>query len=145
MIFKTDKYLKVNAEQITEHLKTYSDDDVLVLNIEKRRNSRSFLQNNYYWAVLGMVSGHTGHTTNELHAYFGSMFLKVFRLNKLTKKEDQFTLSTKSLNTKQFSNYIEKVRMFANSDLEVYTPTPEEYRLRDNLSDVFPEINNQFQ
>lgn len=141
MIFKTDKYLKLNADIITNYLKTFKDEDVILIDIGKNRNTRSYLQNNYYWAILNIISKDTGHTPQELHAYFSSMYLKVFKLNKLINKEEQFTISTKKLNTKLFSEYIEKVRNFSISELDIYVPTPEEYKLMDNLEDVFPFIN----
>lgn len=142
MIFRTDKNLKLNLELILDHLKGYKDEDVILIDIKKKGKTRSYLQNNYYWAILNIISKDTGNSSSALHSYFGDMYLKVFRLNKLTKKESQFILSTKKLNTKQFSQYIEKVRNFSMSELNIYVPSPDEYRLMDNLEGVFDFINN---
>ena len=39
MIFRTDKNLKLNLELILDHLKGYKDEDVILIDIKKKRKN----------------------------------------------------------------------------------------------------------
>ena len=87
---------------------------------------RSSAQNNYYWGVvLTMLAAETGHTTEEIHEYLKDMYLpKVFV--SIAGKEKQLTKSTTTLDTFFFEQYLEQVRAFAASELNMHIPLPHE-------------------
>jgi len=137
MKFKTDRKLEYNADKIVEHLKSYKQDDILIIDIKKQSKSRTVQQNRWYWACIKIIADDLGYEEDEAHYYFRQMFLSGFRYNKLSKKEEPFIGSTTKLSTKQFTVYIEKVRRFAIQRLNISTPTPNLFRITEDLENQF--------
>ena len=89
-------------------------------------NKRSNNQNAYYWGcVLKYVSEHTGYSENELHEVFKNMFLpkKFITIND---REIEITKSTTQVKTTEFEEYVERIREYAGSELQVVIPLPNE-------------------
>ena len=139
MKFKTDRQLKYNAKEIFKYIKNFKEEDIIILDIKKQAKDRTIQQNKWYWKCINIIADDLGYTEDETHYYFKQMFLKGFRYNKFTKKEEPFIGSTTKLNTKQFTIYIEQVRRFAIQELNISTPSPDMYRLEEDLEDVFKE------
>lgn len=81
---------------------------------------RSLRQNAYIWAVpYKLISDHTGHTTEEIHALMASMFLKEM----VTVLGTMFTVikSTTKLNTGEFNDYVEEIRKWAAENFSTDT------------------------
>lgn len=87
-----------------------------VIFIKKKSKRRSMQQNKYYWVILEYISESTGFTPFELHTLFREQFLSWVRV------EDDFKFSTTDLTTEQFSEYIDLIRAFAETFLEVICP-----------------------
>jgi hypothetical protein len=89
----------------------------------RRKKQRSDNQNAYYWGVcLQLISDHTGESTEDLHDHFRVRFLM---------HGERFARpkSTTSLTTAEFEDYLAKIRLFAQQDLNVFIPLPHEYLL----------------
>jgi NinB protein len=89
------------------------------------RRQRSIKQNRLYHLWLKCVSEHTGHTEEELDLFFKEMFLS-WNSKQVLGREVVLPIHTSNLNTKEFTDYLEKIRMFALNDLSVYLPEPGE-------------------
>ncbi|MFZ5365411.1 MAG: hypothetical protein ACOZBH_04430 [Patescibacteria group bacterium] len=88
--------------------------------VKPRRHDRSDKQNNYLWGVVyKLISEHTGYSDEEVHLIFKTMFLK--------KRIGQFEVvgSTAKLNTKEFTEYINKIIDWAARELLVEIPLPD--------------------
>jgi hypothetical protein len=92
----------------------------VTIEIKKYYSNRSNDQNALYFLWLKLISEHTGYTTEELHASFKSMFL--------TDRGGQLPIvrSTTALNTSQFAQYLENVRIKA-AEMEIILPDPIDY------------------
>lgn len=91
------------------------------------RGNRSNNQNRYYWGVvIEILSEHTGFTPEEIHEVLKAKFLRYTKMLP-TSEEVNLSRSTKGLDTKEFEEYMEKVRMFAIQELDVEIPLPNEY------------------
>jgi hypothetical protein len=88
----------------------------LVLRLHKSRRSKS--QNARYWAIIGVIAADTGHTAEELHEYCKREFLGLEVVH-IFGKEHERTRSTTGMNTKEFSDYCERVEAWAVSELGV--------------------------
>ena len=98
------------------------------LTVQQRRDARSLQANKYLWGVVyEAVSDTTGFTTEEIHEIFKKKFLSYTR--KYKGKSYRFTKSTTKLNNLEFSEYIEKIKIFASSELSCVIPEAGEYAI----------------
>jgi hypothetical protein len=94
--------------------------------IKKDRKTRSLAENRYYWGVvLTYLADETGYSKEEAHQVFGRMFLR-YDKQMSDGTTEAFVRSTTSLNTLEFEEYLEKIRIFALSELGTYIPLPSE-------------------
>lgn len=96
-----------------------------VLTIKKDRKGRTDQQNKYYWScVVQIPADYFGYTPEEMHETFKYMFLR---------REEQgkpLTIgSTAKTNTKEFTEYIEKIVMWLASEYNIVIPTPNQIEL----------------
>ena len=74
--------------------------------------TRSNKQNRYYWKCIVMpLCQHTGYHKFEMHEILTHRFIP-----------DR----SKELDTKEFTNYCEEVRIWASTELDVFLPLPNE-------------------
>lgn len=70
---------------------------------------RSSQQNNYYWSIVKLLAEELGYTEPEMHQAIKTHF---------------HIQSTKSLTTKEFSLYIERIIRWSAIDLHIVIPDP---------------------
>lgn len=99
----------------------------VIVNIEKRKKTRTLDQNSYYWGyVLDLISSETGHSNNELHSIFKKMFLSK-RFIKLGGKEREAEPTTTILDVGEFIDYIDKIKVFSSQELGITFLDNEDY------------------
>ena len=105
------------------------DDRAIVVAVDWLRPKRTLNQNALYWAWLAIVADHTGHSKDELHEAFKSMFLPQQRvLGKVF-----VTSSTTDLEIGDFVDYMDQVAAFCLQELDLHLPaTIEEWRALEN-------------
>jgi len=92
-----------------------------VMTIKEYKENRSKQQNAYYWGVvLDIISKETGYFPDEVHQEMGREFLAY------EKKGKWFVKSTTELGTKEMEDYLQRVRMFASTELHCLVPLPNE-------------------
>lgn len=90
------------------------------------KDTRSNNQNRYYWGVMiAILSDHTGFTPEEMHYELKKRFLKYFKALP-TGEQAELVKSTRKLDTKEFEDYMEKIRIFSALELDVIIPLPNE-------------------
>ena len=90
--------------------------------ISKRKKHRTNPQNSWYWAcVVAIPAEHFGYTPDEMHEAFKWMFLR----KHIEDNRPLTVVSTASLSTVEFSEYVEKCRQFCAEE-GLYIPDPEE-------------------
>jgi hypothetical protein len=95
----------------------------VVIKIEEWKPYRSQNQNRYLWGVVyAEISSFTGMSVEEVHEGMKHLFL-VDRENKIPKVK-----STTELTTKQFIEFVDKVREFAIFNLGIQIPEPNDHR-----------------
>ena len=113
----------LNLPKVKQHILKFRGKTVEIT-IDERKKRRSNQSNAYYWGVvIKMIADTCGYRTSEeyagIHSELKQKFLpKAGRL--------QIAKSTSSLNTVEFSEYIEKVRQWAAEELGIYIPDPNE-------------------
>ena len=113
----------LNIAKFKNHLLKMKGKTVAVT-CEERKRHRSNEQNAYYWGVvLKTIADYAGYRGEQeitgIHEELKRMFLpKIGKLN--------IVKSTSSLNTAEFTDYIENIRSWAAQELGVYIPDPNE-------------------
>lgn len=92
-----------------------------MLQVVRHRKNRSLNQNAYYWLILTMVGEELGYLPQEVHEAFKNMFLTEYT-GKIPKVR-----STSSLSTVDMEDYLQKIRVFALTELNINLPLPNEH------------------
>jgi len=126
---KDGKMLIRNRPALDKMLANMPDGEY-VFSIKEMKNDRSEKQNRYYWGVvIKILSENFGYLPLEIHEVLKSTLLPKeldFGIMKVISSR-----STTSLNTSEFEEYLEKVRVWANQEFGVIIPLPNEVELPD--------------
>ncbi len=116
----------LDKELLKTHLKQF-EGHIVEVSIRKYRSKRTIDQNSYYWKLCEIVGNELGYDNEDMHEIFKHRFLKREKeiiVNENTIKLEK-TISTTKLNTKQFTDYIEKIKRFCASELSIVLPDAE--------------------
>jgi hypothetical protein len=92
--------------------------------IEKKQKKRTLDQNSLYWLWLACIEDETGNEKNYLHEVFKDKYCPA--LTKNIFGEETELKSTKFLSTKGMSKYMGYIEVFAQVELNIKLPYPEE-------------------
>lgn len=124
-IDSSGKLMLSNPESFKQELINLKERNVFVV-VGDEKPTRSNNQNRYYWSVvLGLLSEHTGYTPDEMH----EVLLQKFSVKKEVKIGDEthFIKSrSHKMKTDEFQEYLEKIRLFAATELNIIIPLPGE-------------------
>lgn len=91
--------------------------------VQRHRKQRSGQQNKYLWGcVYPMISEHTGYSIDEVHDICKLKFNK--KVVSVGKDEITIGVSTATLTTVDFKEYISKIVIWASQELSIYIPEP---------------------
>jgi len=109
-----------NRSALDHYIHNLKDGPLEVI-IRKVRVQRSSSQNAYYWSVIiPLIAEWSGHENEEVHLALRHRFL-----TDRTEAGLEFARSTSTLDTAEFTKYIELCRRFA-AENGVYVPDPGE-------------------
>ena len=97
------------------------------IRIEAVKEIRTLDQNRLYWLFLSCIEQETGNDKNNLHEFFTLEFLPLIQ-QMVFKKLIYKRTSTTSLDTKLFTEYLNKIQIFANTELSIELPNPEDLK-----------------
>lgn len=99
-----------------------SMEGLIGLTIRKKGKVRSIPQNSYYWGVvINILANELGYEVpDDMHYELRRMFLKESDKNGIVKSK-----STTKLTTKEFEEYLEKIRIWAAKE-NIQIPLPNE-------------------
>ena len=114
-----------------EAIKRYSDGEILEIIIKEYVPKRSVQQNRLYWGLwLKEISSYTGYEEDCLHELFRSEFLPhilgVERESELFGLKKTIRHSTTDCTVKQFTDYLERIERFANTEIGITLSHPED-------------------
>ncbi len=95
------------------------------VSIKRHRERRTIDQNRLYFLWLACISNETGHSKDDLHDYFKQSYLG-FEQRAVLNGKIHVNPSTSALDTKQFTDYLEQIQVFANTELGIILPSPED-------------------
>jgi hypothetical protein len=97
------------------------------ITVGKEVRKRTNPQNSYYWLILTLIGKDLGYSANDVHELMKTTFLK--RPLWVRGKFIPTTRSSTSLDTADFTTYIEEIRQWAAEELGMVIPDPEQVAL----------------
>ena len=124
MILQIDFAKEKDKKKLYEVLKTRKP-KVYNIEIKEYRKDRSGNQNKYYWGVvIKELCNHTGYNVDEMHEVLKAKFNPKELVFKQTGESVKIGGSTADMNTLEFETYLEQIRIFALTELDVLIPLP---------------------
>lgn len=112
-----------SIENLIKRLKLLNPDQAVRVFCSDRKFIRSRNQNAYYWGVvIRAFSEHSGIDPTSCHCVLKEKFLK--GTIEVNDSIFEITRDSKSLNTKEFTEYLDHCRIFLANDLDIPTPDP---------------------
>jgi len=109
-----------NIGQWTRYLHTLEGSECEIV-VKKYRRKRSLPQNAYFHGVVCLILGNEwGYTVDEAHSAISVEFLTISEEG----KPDRIR-STTDLDTEEFTQFIESVKIWAAQEFNVYIPDAE--------------------
>lgn len=96
------------------------------IELKEVRKARSVDQNSLLHVYLATFCNETGYMMDEAKELFSQLMPEMLRYQK---NGFEFRRSTSTLDTKEMSLLIDKIRQVCNDELGVYLPTSEEYMI----------------
>ena len=117
-----------DKQSLINYLKELGND--YIVSVKKQRNTRSNMQNSYYWkCIVQGLAEELGYFPNEMHDALRAKFLSEYEM--ISFNDNQIAInkigSTTALNTKEFEQYTEQIRVWALTDLGIRLMLPNEY------------------
>lgn len=96
-----------------------------IVTINRIKSHRTIPQNKLYRLWLKLIADETGHSEDELHAYFKAIFLeKQYKV--VFNEQVEIEASTTRLSTKEFTTFLDKIYLFASETLRMILPKPDD-------------------
>jgi hypothetical protein len=111
--------------KVITYINNLPDGKVFEVEITKKRETRSLPQNKLYWLWLTCIMNETGNDKIDLHKFFSEKYLPV-NIHAVFGEQIERAISTTILDTLQFTHYLERVQQFANIELGIVLPNPED-------------------
>lgn len=126
------KKLLIRARKVLSSNQSYR---VLFLEADK---PRSMAQSKYYWMIINKFCKDThataGHDPKEFHEEMKKKF--AFQIAEINGSVYETEGSTSTMNTKEFSEFVENVRKFLLEFFDYETPNPNEIPIEDYASQI---------
>lgn len=128
---KNGKLFIKGRRAFDQQVAQFKDGIMLELTVSRRRATRSVQANRYYWGVvLHHLAELTGYTPDETHDCMKQMFLpkRLAITDGNGEVQGEFVIggSSRTLNTNEFYEYIERIRQWAAETLDLNIPDPDE-------------------
>ena len=91
--------------------------------VKQIRRNRSKWQNNWYWAVVKQVSDFTGYEKEEAAIVIKRACGLVYE-----RHGSKFLRSTADLDTKEFTDFMDRLIRWASQELNIVVEDPDQYR-----------------
>lgn len=118
----TLRFAEGEKQRMAQYVRSLKGD--VSVTVKKRTKPRSSHQNRYYWGVVvALLSEYTGYEHEEMHDALKLLFL---RKPAHAPGLPDTLRSTSDLSTKEFEDYLERVRRWADIELSIIIPLPNE-------------------
>lgn len=95
------------------------------VSVKVHREKRTVDQNRLLFLWIGCVSHETGYFKDEVHEIFKKKFLGI-EVFEIWGERVERLRSTANLDTKQFSDYLDRIQQFASTEMGIILPNPKD-------------------
>ena len=95
-----------------------------ILTAKQEKDRRSINQNALMWMWFECIARETGQNRLDIYDYYRSLYLS--RMVTVNEKEVQVSSGTSSLDTKQFTEFLNHVQADAAAEFGIKLPTPDD-------------------
>lgn len=113
-----------NRQTVIDYIRKLPQGKEYDVQIIRHKETRSMDANRLYWLWLKVIAEDTGHDKDEIHEEFKSRFVGTETIRGFYGFTAVRPVSTAKLDTAQFSQYMERVKVFASAGLGIVLPVP---------------------
>jgi len=117
-----------DKQSLFSYLKELDND--YIVSVKKQRNTRSNMQNNYYWScIVQVLSNELGYFPDEIHDLLKVKFSSEWNSIEINDRNVgiQVVKSTARMDSKAFEIYADQIRIWAMTELGIRLMLPNEY------------------
>ena len=114
-----------DKEKVIDYIGKLPDEKRYKVDIKSIREVRSPDQNQLYWLWLTCISDETGNDKDTLHEHFKDVYLGS-KERIVFNRSISIRHTTTKLDTKEFAAYLDRIQTFANTELGIVLPNPED-------------------
>ena len=124
MLIKTE----IDRIKTIEQIKNLDLREQWFVKIKKQRSRRSLDQNALLWLWMTAleVDSETGYTKEEWKEFFQTKFCPRTKM-KINREDYEIVKSTSQLDTKEFTDFLERIQHFVYHELYFSLPQPSDY------------------
>jgi hypothetical protein len=115
-----------DKNKVVEYVNRLPETKQYIIEIKVKREIRTIPQNRLYWLWLTCLMDETGEHKDNLHEYFKQYYLGTEEYFVFDKYRIFVPTSTTTLDTLQFTNYLNRIEQFAATELGIVLPRPED-------------------
>lgn len=124
------EYYTIKNKDILEkciiHLRALNPNKIWDIQIKHHVAKRSNPQNKIYWKWISIIGNELGYHREEMHEEFATRFIGTVEKTTLSGSKLIEPVSTTTLTTKEFAEYLVKIEAFAMGE-NIRLPSPEHY------------------
>jgi hypothetical protein len=113
-----------DKKKIHEVIDLLSEKKQWEITINLKREKRSVSQNSLYWLWIGCICDETGGDKEEVHNELRYSYLPSESVRTMGREIILRPISTTKLDTGQFKNYLDRIQVFASTELGITLPDP---------------------
>ena len=118
-----------SKEAVAQYIAKLPETGRFMVTVTRSMHRRTVDQNRLYWLWISCMARETGNSKEAMHDLMRGMFLGKETVT-AGNREAEVPRSTKGLDTEQFTNYLERIRVFAAEELSVVLPDPQDLVFR---------------
>lgn len=110
------------------------------------KSKRSINQNDYYWGVvIPTIANYIGDFNKDTHETLLDIFApKKEHANKITGEITFKNIRSSEMTTAEFTEYLEKIFIFTETELNLNIPRPSEYGRNQQDGGATPKVTKDF-
>jgi hypothetical protein len=114
-----------NKKEFNEYMSKLEDGNYS-LEVKKIKNPRSLAQNRYYWFICGLLAEKFKIENDKVHELLKYLFLRHEEWSDVAGVSIVSLKSTTDLNTKEFEEFLDRIRKWSLEEYNFVIPIPNE-------------------
>lgn len=114
---------ELDREMVIGYIKRLDLTKLFTVEVLHKNPNRTISQNNLYWLFLTCLEAETGNDRDDLHLFFKDKFILPEEVEVFGKRIIKH--STTDKDTLAFKTYLDKIQVFASTELMITLPDPD--------------------